>query len=166
MIGLSEMHEYGYFANDMYPLTKESALELFDRDLPVYLLYGDGSETAAEDREQIAGHDGIFGIEKGENPAWLDWQNEKEYRSMQAELAEGNANKEVQLLYGSSDRYGIYQLKDIPFPSVILSCRMKTGKTEHTLWILLDLLHCPILCANWKMEKNRTLLNTMTKSRK
>lgn len=112
MIGLSEMHEYGYFANDMYPLTKESALELFDRDLPVYLLYGDGSETAAEDREQIAGHDGIFGIEKGENPAWLDWQNEKEYRSMQAELAEGNANKEVQLLYGSSDRYGIYQLKD------------------------------------------------------
>lgn len=106
MIGLSEMHEYGYFANDMYPLTKESALELFDRDLPVYLLYGDGSETAAEDREQIAGHDGIFGIEKA------DWQNEKEYRSMQAELAEGNANKEVQLLYGSSNRYGIYQLKD------------------------------------------------------
>ena len=112
MIGLSEMHEYGYFANDVYPLTKESAFELFDRDLPIYLLYGDGSETAAEDREQIAGHDGIFGIEKGENPAWLDWQNEKEYRSMQAELAEGNANKEVQLLYGSSDRYGIYQLKD------------------------------------------------------
>ena len=106
MIGLSEMHEYGYFANDMYPLTKESALELFDRDLPVYLLYGDGSETAAEDREQIAGHDGIFGIEKA------DWQNEKKYRSMQAELAEGNANKEEQLLYGSSDRYGIYQLKD------------------------------------------------------
>ena len=106
MIGLSEMHEYGYLANDMYPLTKESALELFDRDLPVYLLYGDGSETAAEDREQIAGHDGIFGIEKA------DWQNEKEYRSMQAELAEGNANKEVQLLYGSSNRYGIYQLKD------------------------------------------------------
>ena len=108
MIGLSEMHEYGYFANDMYPLTKESALELFDRDLPVYLLYGDGSETAAEGREQIAGHDGIFGIEKA------DWQNEKEYRSMQAELAENSANKEAQLLYGSSDRYGIYQLKDNP----------------------------------------------------
>ncbi len=108
MIGLSEMHEYGYLANDMYPLTKESALELFDRDLPVYLLYGDGSETAAEDREQIAGHDGIFGIEKA------DWQNEREYHSMQAELAEGSANKEAQLLYGSSDRYGIYQLKDNP----------------------------------------------------
>ena len=108
MIGLSEMHEYGYFANDMYPLTKESALELFDRDLPVYLLYGDGSETAAEGREQIAGHDGIFGIEKE------DWQNEREYRAMQAEFAENSANKEAQLLYGSSDRYGIYQLKDNP----------------------------------------------------
>ena len=108
MIGLSEMHEYGYFANDMYPLTKESALELFDRDLLVYLLYGDGSETAAEGREQIAGHDGIFGIEKE------DWQNEREYRAMQAEFAENSANKEAQLLYGSSDRYGIYQLKDNP----------------------------------------------------
>lgn len=108
MIGLSEMHEYGYFADEMFPLTKEGALELFERDLPVYLLYGDGSETAAGDREQIAGHDGIFGIEKA------DWQNEKEYRSMQAELAEGSINKEVQLLYGNSGRYGIYQLKDNP----------------------------------------------------
>lgn len=77
MIGLSEMHEYGYFADEMFPLTKEGALELFERDLPVYLLYGDGSETAAGDREQIVGHDGIFGIEKA------DWQNEKEYRIYQ-----------------------------------------------------------------------------------
>ena len=29
-------------------------------------------------------------------------------------LSEGRANKEAQLLYGDSDKYGIYQLKDIP----------------------------------------------------
>lgn len=33
---------------------------------------------------------------------------------MQAKLAEGSANKEVQLLYGSFSRYGIYQLKNNP----------------------------------------------------
>lgn len=108
MIGLSEMHEYGYTWEEILPLTKETALELFDRDLPVYQLHKDGSETLIEDKEQITEHDGIFGIEKS------DWENERELRSMQAELAESSANKETQLLYGSSDKYGIYQLKNNP----------------------------------------------------
>ncbi len=51
MIGLSEMEEYGYTWNEMLPLTKETALELFDRDLPVYLLHEDGSKTTVEDRK-------------------------------------------------------------------------------------------------------------------
>ena len=108
MIGLSEMHGYGYTWEEMLPLTKERALELFDSDLSVYQLHKDGSETLIEDKEQITGHEGIFGIEKS------DWENERELRSMQAELAESSANKETQLLYGSSDKYGIYQLKDNP----------------------------------------------------
>lgn len=108
MIGLSEMHGYGYAWEEMLPLTKETALELFDRDLAVYQLHKDGSETLIEDKEQITGHEGIFGIEKS------DWENERELRSMQAELAESGANKQAQLLYGSSDKYGIYQLKDNP----------------------------------------------------
>ena len=74
----------------------------------MYQLHKDGSETLIEDKEQITGHEGIFGIEKS------DWENERELRSMQAELAESSANKETQLLYGSSDKYGIYQLKDNP----------------------------------------------------
>ena len=108
MIGLSEMREYGYTWNEMLPLTNEKALELFDHDLPVYLLHNDGSETTVEDREQITEHEGIFGIEKG------DWENERKLRSMQAELSDNQINKEAQLLYGSSDKYGIYQLKHNP----------------------------------------------------
>lgn len=108
MIGLSEMEEYGYTWNEMLPLTKETALELFDHDLPVYQLHEDGSETTVEDRKQIMEHEGIFGIEKG------DWENERNLRSMQEELAESGANKEAQLLYGDTDKYGIYQLKDSP----------------------------------------------------
>jgi len=108
MIGLSEMEEYGYTREEMLPLTKETALELFDRDLSVYQLHKDGSETLIEGREQVTGHEGIFGIEKA------DWEIEKSLRTLQAELAEGKANKEAQLLYGSTDKYGIYQLKDDP----------------------------------------------------
>ncbi len=108
MTGLSEMHGYGYTWEEMLPLTKETALELFDRDLAVYQLHKDGSETLIEDKEQITGHEGIFGIEKS------DWENERKLRSMQAELAESGANREAQLLYGDTGKYGIYQLKDNP----------------------------------------------------
>lgn len=108
MIGLSEMREYGYTWNEMLLLTQEKALELFDHDLPVYLLYNDGSETTVEDRKQITEHEGIFGSEKG------DWENERKLRSMQAELSDNEINKEAKLLYGSSDKYGIYQLKHNP----------------------------------------------------
>lgn len=80
-------------------------MELFDHDLPMYLLHNDGSESTVEDRKQIMEHEGIFGIEKG------DWENERKLRSMLAELLDNEINKEAQLLYGSSDKYGIYQLK-------------------------------------------------------
>lgn len=108
MVGVSEMQEYGYTWNEMLPLTQERALELFDDDLPVYLLHTDGSETTVSDRKQITEHDGMCGIEKG------DWQNERKLQMMQEELSESDSNREAQLLYGNSDKYGIYQLKDDP----------------------------------------------------
>ncbi len=108
MIGLWEMEEYGYTWKEMLPLTKETALELFDHDLPVYQLHEDGSETLINEKEQITEHEGIFGIEK------KDWENERDFREMQRELAENAPEKEAQLLYGDTDKYGIYQLKDSP----------------------------------------------------
>lgn len=108
MVGISEMQEYGYTWNEMLPLTQERALELFDHDLPVYLLHTDGSESAVADRKQILEHDGMCGIEKG------DWQNERKLLMMQEELSESDSNREAQLLYGNTDKYGIFQLKDDP----------------------------------------------------
>ena len=108
MIGLWEMEEYGYTWEEMLPLTKETALELFAHDLPVYQLHEDGSETLIEKKEQITEYEGIFGIEK------KDWENERDYREMQSELAKSAPEKEAQLLYGDTDKYGIYQLKDSP----------------------------------------------------
>ena len=108
MVSISEMQEYGYTWNEMLPLTQERALELFDGDLPVYLLHTDGSETTVSDRKQITEHDGMCGIEKG------DWLNERKLQMMQEEITESDSNREAQLLYGNTDKYGIYQLKDDP----------------------------------------------------
>ena len=108
MVGVPEMQEYGYTWNEMLPLTQERALKLFDDDLPVYLLHTDGSETTVSDRKQITEHDGMCGIEKG------DWLNERKLQMMQEELSESDSNREAQLLYGNTDKYGIYQLKDDP----------------------------------------------------
>ena len=84
MIGLWEMEEYGYSREEMLPLTKETALELFDRDLPVYQLHEDGSETLIRERRQVTEYEGIFGIEKA------DWENEKSLLALQEELSEYN----------------------------------------------------------------------------
>ena len=108
MISISEMQEYGYTWNEMFPLTQERAIELFDHDLPVYLLHTDGSETTVSDRKQIEKHDGMCGIEKG------DWLNERKLQMMQEEITESDSNREAQLLYGNTDKYGIYQLNDDP----------------------------------------------------
>ena len=106
MVGLSEMHEYGYSWDEMLPLTKDKASELFGEDVSVYQLHADGSETLVEDRAALQEHDGLFGVEKG------DWNAYKEYQSMKQELEDSEPNKEAQLLYGNEGRYGIYQLKD------------------------------------------------------
>ena len=106
MIGLSQMHEYGYSWDEMLPLTKDMASELFGEDVSVYQLHADGSETLVEDRAALEGHDGLFGVEKG------DWNAYKEYQSMKQELEDSEPNREAQLLYGNEGRYGIYQLKD------------------------------------------------------
>ena len=108
MVGLSEMHEYGYTWAEMLPLTQERAAELFREDVAVYQLHEDGSETVIEDMEELQAHKGMFGVEKD------DWNAYLEHQTMRDELEESSANREAQLLYGSNNQFGIYQLNDSP----------------------------------------------------
>ncbi len=108
MVGLSEMHDYGYKWEEMLPLTKEKAAELFKEDVAVYQLHVDGSETVIEDMEELEEHGGLFGIEKG------DWEKYVERQSMREELEANSTNKEAQLLYGRDNQFGIYQLNNSP----------------------------------------------------
>ena len=86
-IGQSEMAIYGYSQPDMLPMLKEKALELYDKDVAVYLLYDDNTEAMAFDRSEIESFDGIFGVDRA------DWEKTPEYVS-------------------KDDHYEIYQIRD------------------------------------------------------
>ncbi|WP_440898065.1 DUF4316 domain-containing protein [Amphibacillus sp. Q70] len=75
-ISIVDRNSYGYLYDEMLPLTKERAAELFDQDLPVYLLYEDNTEGMALDIEDIDNHDGIFGVERA------DWITFKAFEEM------------------------------------------------------------------------------------
>ena len=62
MIGLSEMHDYGYRKDDVLPLTKEGALEWHRLGERIYPLFRDGTAGDYVSQEEIELHDGIFGI--------------------------------------------------------------------------------------------------------
>ena len=109
-ITVSDMQEYGYSWDGMLPLKEETALHLYDKDdMQIFLLHEDGSESIPDSTEDIKAHaekGGIFGIHKE------DWNALTEYRAMKEELAAGAPEKEMHLLYGKGDAFGIYQLKD------------------------------------------------------
>ena len=86
MIGLSEMHDYGYRKDDMLPLMKEAALEWHRAGEKIYPLFSDGTAGEFASKEQIAQHDGIFGIRTDV------WQSV--------------------LLQGSEKQFGIYQITE------------------------------------------------------
>ena len=109
-ITVSNMQEYGYSWDGMLPLKEEAALYLYTKeDMQIFLLHEDGSESIPGSPEDIKAHaekGGIFGVHKE------DWNALTEYRAMKEELAASAPEKEMRLLYGKGDAFGIYQLKD------------------------------------------------------
>lgn len=64
-LSIKEMNDYGYTFNKMLPLSKERAMEIWDKaDITVYALYGyDDSEAMIRNISQFGEHKGLFGIE-------------------------------------------------------------------------------------------------------
>ena len=52
-ISISDRNSYGYLDDEMLPLSKERATELFKENLPVFLLYEDDSEAIAFDLKDM-----------------------------------------------------------------------------------------------------------------
>jgi hypothetical protein len=110
----AEMFEYGYTETDMFPLSVGRAVELFDTNHPIYLLYPDNTEALALDRDEIItfSGEGFCGITKA------DWEMSPVYKAQLAIAetlsANSQAAKESDLLFGGKSKFGIYQIKDAP----------------------------------------------------
>lgn len=106
-MSIEAMNAYGYTDSDMLPLSKERALELFERDVPIYMLYDGNTEAMAFEAEDIVLFSGCFGITRE------DWDAIKDQiPPMDMEIVR---QKREQAFYESpGDTYAIYQLKRDP----------------------------------------------------
>jgi hypothetical protein len=64
-ITITDRNQYGYTRPELLPLNKYRALSLFRRDMTVYMLHKDNTETMARYFSDIQNHIGIFGIAYG-----------------------------------------------------------------------------------------------------
>lgn len=92
------MESFGYTDEEMLPMSKDRALELAERDVTVYLLYGDNTEAMALDDREIVEHDGLFGITRE------DWD------AIKADIPPRDLEKRFE--QNPEDGILIYQLKD------------------------------------------------------
>ena len=103
-MSVEAMNAYGYTDSDMLLLSKERALELFERDVPIYMLYEGNTEAMAFEAEDIVLFSGCFGITRE------DWDAIKdEVPPMDLELI--RQKREQEFLESPGDTYAIYQLK-------------------------------------------------------
>ena len=103
-MSIEAMNAYGYTDSDMLPLSKERALELFERDVPIYMLYDDNSEAMAFEPEDIQLFSGCFGVSRE------DWEQIRgEVPPMDAEVV--RHKREQAFLENRADTFAIYQLK-------------------------------------------------------
>jgi len=103
-MSIEAMNAYGYTDSDMLPLSKERALELFERDVPIYMLYDGNTEAMAFEAEDITLFSGCFGVTRE------DWDAIKdEVPPMDLELIK--QKREQLFLESPGDTYAIYQLK-------------------------------------------------------
>ncbi len=103
-MSIEAMNAYGYMDSDMLPLSKERALELFERDVPIYMLYEGNTEAMTFDTEDIVLFSGCFGITRE------DWDAIKnEVPPMDADII--RQKREQAFLESPGDTYAIYQLK-------------------------------------------------------
>ena len=94
---MEDMYFFGYTKDDMYPISKDRASELLALDVPLYMLYTSNEESMVFDQEDIALHEGIFGVTKA------DWEAVKD--TVPAH------DPERRFLDRPDDSFLIYQLK-------------------------------------------------------
>ena len=147
MIGLSEMHDYGYLHDDVLPLTKEGAREWHRLGERIYPLFRDGTAGDYVSQEEIEQHDGIFGIKADAWDAILLEQREDyaedEYARPDFQLTVINREQALRL-YDEGKQ--IYLVRISPWP-ILVTAREEIERGSDTFQIAI---------ADLEQERNMT----------
>ena len=103
-VTIEEMNAYGYTDSGMLPLSKERALELFEQDVTIYMLYDNNSEAMVFEAEDIQMFSGCFGVTQED---WELVQNKIPPMSKETICKK----REKAFLESRRDTFAIYQLK-------------------------------------------------------
>ncbi|MDD3230384.1 MAG: YodL domain-containing protein [Oscillospiraceae bacterium] len=104
-VTIADRDAYGYTENDMLPLSPDKAAEFLDKDVTVYMLHPGNGASMVFEREDIAGHDGMFSISRE------DWEDCREYLELAAGHELSDQELEKTFLCNPADAFAIYQLK-------------------------------------------------------
>jgi hypothetical protein len=119
-VSVTEMNEYGYTAAELLPLSQARAIELYDADNAVFLLYPNNTEAMALDREEITRHEGLFGIEKPDWEKILAANERESERSLEAYFFGNESTSGPSTVLANTlppvtthtNMYAIYQVRD------------------------------------------------------
>ena len=101
---VTDLEACGYLDGDLLPLSKDRALELFERDLTVYMIE-DGGASMAFDPDEIQAHSGLFAVSREE------WEDSREFSSAIEDRIKHREQREAAFLKTSKDAFAIYQVK-------------------------------------------------------
>lgn len=105
---MEDLEAAGYRDGDMLPISKDRAGELFDKDLTVYAVVGDGSAEMIFEKEEIdsPGAGILFAVSKE------DWEGSADFHAKIRERQERQEEREQAFLSHDGDCFAIYQVRE------------------------------------------------------
>ncbi len=128
MVGLSEMHEFGYHSHSVLPLTMERAVELHHAGLHIYSLQKDESSVLMNTELEILEAGGMFGVD---TESW-------EYYQIMQSVHEENQEQEN-------------QLEDVPERDILLGLDTDGNMEEYEE---VEIFQVPALFSNGRIAEN------------
>ena len=104
----ADLEAAGYRDGDMLPISKERAGELFDKDLTVYSIAGDGSAEMIFEKEEmdLPESGSLFAVSKEA------WEGSAEFHAKIMERQEHQEEREQAFLSHEGDCFAIYQVRE------------------------------------------------------
>ena len=107
-LSVADLEACGYLDGDMLPLSKEQAMELFDKELTVYAIVDGGSAEMLFDREDFdtQAPEILFAVSREE------WEASPLFHEKIMERHDHQEEREAAFLAHEGDCFAIYQVKD------------------------------------------------------